>query len=429
MHATSPNQLVIEGGGSIRGEIKVPGDKSISHRALLLGSLVEGTSVVRGLSTGEDVCHTAAALTAMGARIDGERITGGVLHEPTKVIDVGNSGTGMRLLAGWCASRPWLTVLEGDESIAKRPMDRIVRPLIAMGAKIDGRDNGRFAPLVIRGGALKGIDHDLDVPSAQVKGSILLAGLNAEGETIVRERVATRTHTEELLTLAGGDIDVEQGPAEGSQVVRVRRSRLSPFTLDVPRDPSQAAFWIVAACIAPDSEVCLESVYVGPARAGFLAVLERMGADIEVIDRGMNTADVRARSSNLMGTVVAGGEIPGLIDEIPVLAVAAAIADGETTFSDAGELRVKESDRIKSVVAMLRALGASADELPDGLIVHGRPDSTLAGGVVDSVGDHRIAMSAAIAALRCTGNTTIEGWEAVATSYPGFEEELKRCAS
>lgn len=419
------DRLTVQGGRSVRGVPAVPGDKSVSHRALLLAALVEGTSIVRGLSTGDDVMRTRAAMVAMGVRFEGDRIIGGDLHEPDHVIDVGNSGTAIRLLAGWCSAHPWLTILEGDASIARRPMDRVTEPLAHMGASIDGRGGGRFPPLVVRGGRLKGIDYELPVPSAQVKGAVLLAGLGADGETIVRESLVSRMHTEEMLLMAGADIDVD----EANRTVRVRRSALKPFTLDVPCDPSQAAFWIVAACIADEGDVTLERVYVGPARAGFLAVLQRMGARIDLEDRGDGTADIRARGGTLHATSVGGEEIPGLIDEIPVLAVAAAVAEGTTTFGDAAELRVKESDRVATTVAMLRALGASAEPRPDGLVVNGGGAGALRGGVVESHGDHRIAMSAAIAALSATGETTIEGWKAVETSYPGFEEELHRCAS
>lgn len=424
------DRLTVTGGRSVRGTIRVPGDKSVSHRALLLAALAEGTSVVRGLSNGDDVERTRAAMAAMGVRFDGNQISGGDLHEPDHVIDVGNSGTGIRLLAGWCAARPWLTILEGDASIARRPMERVVEPLTLMGAEIDGRQGGRFPPLVLRGGRLRGIDYELPVPSAQVKGSILLAGLNADGETIVRESVPSRTHTEELLVLAGADIEVSSdAKSDTSRQVRIRRSKLSPFTLDVPCDPSQAAFWIVAACITPDSDVLVENVYVGPGRAGFLDVLGRMGASIDVIDSGMNTADIRARSSDLKATSVGGTEIPGLIDEIPILAVAAAVAHGTTTFSDVAELRVKESDRLMTIFSMLKALGVNVEAHSDELIVQGRGLGALRGSNVHSHGDHRIAMSAAIAGLSASGDTIIDGWAAVATSYPGFDEELQRCAS
>lgn len=365
-------------------------------------------------------------MEAMGVEVHGDKIIGGNLHEPDHVIDVGNSGTGIRLMSGWCAARPWLTVLQGDDSIARRPMDRVTEPLKLMGAAIDGREDGRFAPIVVRGGNLKGIDYKLNVASAQIKGAILLAGLSAQGETVVREGSVSRTHTEELLILAGADIEVQSDP---TPVTRLRRSTLSPFILDVPCDPSQAAFWIVGACITPESEVTLENVYVGPARAGFIDVLLRMGANIDVHKRVENTVDICARTSELKATSVGGDEIPGLIDEIPILAVAAAFAEGTTIFVDAAELRVKESDRVSTTVAMLEGFGVEVEAKPDGLVVQGMPAGGLRPGDIESHGDHRIAMSAAIAALATNGKTVINGWSAVATSYPGFEEDLKRCAS
>ena len=411
------NTLRVQGGGPLRGRVRVPGDKSVSHRALLLAALAEGTSVVRGLSTGDDVVRTRAAVQAMGAYVDGERITGGRdrLHEPEGVIDVGNSGTSIRLLAGLCAGFDWLTVLAGDESIAGRPMDRVAEPLRRMGASVDGRGNGRFTPLVVRGGGLTGIDYALPVPSAQVKSAVLLAGLSAAGETVVREAVPTRTHTEEMLAACGADMEVEGGRAA------VRASVLQPFELDVPGDPSAGAFWVVAACIVPGSDLVVEDLYLGPARAGFLDVLARMGADVTV--RGN---DVRARYGPLRGTEVGGAEIPGLIDEIPVLAVAAAAAEGATVFRDAAELRVKESNRIATIASELANLGARVEPAPDGLnVVGGR----LLGGRVCSYGDHRVAMAMAVAGLAATGETIVEGWDAVSTSYPGFDETLRACRS
>jgi 3-phosphoshikimate 1-carboxyvinyltransferase len=258
-----------------------------------------------------------------------------------------------------------------------------------------------------------------------VKGAILLAGLNAAGPTTVREDVPTRAHTEELLALCGADVAVEPG------VVTLQPSRLAPFELHVPGDPSQAAFWVVAACLVPGSDLVVERVYVGPGRARFLAVLLRMGADVvlENEDPIDHTADIRARSGRLRATAVGGDEVPALIDEIPVLAVAAALADGSTTFADAAELVVKESDRVASIVAGLRALGVKAEPRPDGLVVEGSAGRPLAGGSVDACGDHRIAMAMAVAGLAATGATAIEGWQAVATSYPGFEQELRRCVS
>jgi 3-phosphoshikimate 1-carboxyvinyltransferase len=347
------------------------------------------------------------------------------MREPPEVIDVGNSGTGIRLLSGWAAAIDGLTVLAGDASVARRPMDRVTDPLRQMGARIDGREGGRFPPLVVRGGRLHGIDYSPSVPSAQVKGALLLAGLSASGPTTVRERLPTRMHTEELLQLCGADIRRTPG------AVTVLPSLLHPFDLEVPGDPSQAAFWIVAACITPGSELTVEHVYVGSGRAGFIDVLRRMGASVEFseIDPDTSTADISARYSPLQATEVGGPEVPSLIDEIPVLAVAAAAAEGDTAFADAAELRVKESDRIATVVSALAALGARSESRPDGLVVHGQSGRPLRGGKVDSVGDHRVAMAMAVAALISAEPVEIAGWEAVATSYPTFEEDYQRCVS
>ena len=418
--------FTVDGAGPLRGRIRVPGDKSISHRALMLGALAEGVSRVTGLSEGDDVVRTAGAVQAMGADIDGERISGGTsrLHEPDDVIDVGNSGTGIRLLAGMCAGLPWLTVLTGDQSIRARPMDRISLPLRQMGATVDGRAGGRLPPLAVRGGGIHGIDYAPPVASAQVKSAVLLAGLAAQGESVVREQVATRGHTEELLQVAGADISIHR--IGGARVVRLKPSRLVPFDLDVPGDPSQAAFWVVAACIVPGSDVVVERVYVGPGRAGFLDVLERMGADVTVENGTGTVGDIHARHSKLSGTVVGGEEIPGLQDEIPVLAVAALVAEGTTTFRDAAELRVKETDRLAALASELAEVGGRVESLPDGLVVHG--GATPAGGRARSHGDHRVAMAMAVAGLAGRGPLEIQGWEAVATSYPTFGEDLARLA-
>jgi 3-phosphoshikimate 1-carboxyvinyltransferase len=408
----------------------VPGDKSISHRALLLGALAEGISIVRGLSPGEDVGRSAAAIEALGATVSRHeggwhQITGGRtrLHQPEGTVDVGNSGTTIRLLAGLCAGFDWTTVLAGDSSIARRPMDRVADPLRLMGADVTGSgDEGRLPPLTVRGGCLHGIDYDMPVASAQVKSAILLAGLCAEGETVVREAVATRAHTEEMLAEAGADITVEDGPDEGT-VVRLRPSTIHPFELDVPGDPSQAAFWVVAACIVPGSDLVVDDVYLGPARAGFLDVLVAMGADVERVGE----RSVRARHSpDLHGTEVGGHQIPGLIDEIPVLAVAAARAEGATTFVGAGELRVKESDRVETITSELSAFGTTVEPTDDGLVVTG---DSLHGAHVRSHGDHRVAMAMAVAAMAAAGESVIDGWEAVATSYPDFEDDLRRCVA
>ena len=411
--------LRITGGRPLRGRVRVPGDKSISHRALLLAARAEGTSIVRGLADGDDVARTRAAVAALGAEVDGDRITGGAgrLHEPETVLDVGNSGTGIRLLAGYTAAFDWLTVLAGDASVARRPMDRVAEPLKAMGAAVDGREGGHYPPLVVRGGELRGIDYRPPVPSAQVKGAVLLAGLGAEGETVVREPVATRAHTEDLLAACGADIDVSPAHDGGEYVVRLRPSELAPLVVDVPGDPSQAAFWVVAACIVPGSDVVVEDVYVGPGRSGFLDVLARMGADVELGER-----TIRARHGPLRGTEIGGAEVPSLIDEIPVLAVAAAVAEGTTLIGGAAELRVKESDRIATVADGLRAFGVPLETKADGMVVGG--GTHLRGAPVDAAGDHRVAMAMAVAALAAGGESVVEGWESVATSYPGFEADL-----
>lgn len=425
--------LEVMGGRPLRGRVRVPGDKSISHRALLLAGLAGGVSHLTGLAAGDDVARTAAALQALGAGVDfvvvdraaTATIAGGRgrMHENALPLDLGNSGTGMRLLAGVCASLPWTTTLTGDESLSRRPMDRVAVPLRTMGARVDGTGDGERPPVTIRGGDLRGIDYNLPVPSAQVKGAVLLAGLGADGDTTVREAVATRAHTEELLAAVGADVEVS---ADGL-TTRVRATKLEPFRLAVPGDPSQAAFWVVAACITPGSEVVVEQVYVGPARAAFLDVLGRMGADVGVERRDDGTADIRARYAPLHGTEVGGDEVPGLIDEIPVLAVAAAVADGPTTFSGAAELRVKESDRVATLASELAAVGARVEGRPDGLVVGG--GGRFHGVAVRSHGDHRIAMALAVAGMASPGDggepVRVEGWEAVASSYPGFEQDLE----
>lgn len=416
----------VPGGRPLRGSVRVPGDKSISHRALLLAALASGTSHVTGLSGGQDVARTAAAVRALGATVgvDGS-ITGGtgLLHASGGPIDVGNSGTTIRLLSGVCARFPWRTVLLGDDSISRRPMDRVAIPLRQMGAGVDGAGDeggGTFPPLTVTGGGLHGIDYLLPVASAQVKGAVLLAGLGADGGTVVRESVRTRAHTEEMLGAFGADVQISD---DGLTTV-VRPSEVHPFEIAVPGDPSQAAFWVVAATIVPGSELTIEPVYLGPARSAFLDVLRRMGARIDVERAGPSEARLHVRYAPLQATDVGGAEIPGLVDEIPVLAVAAAAAEGVTTFSDASELRVKESDRITTVATELSGLGAMVEPRHDGLAVTG--GLPLQGTLVRSHGDHRLAMALAIAALVAGGTTRIEGWEAVATSYPGFEEDLHR---
>jgi 3-phosphoshikimate 1-carboxyvinyltransferase len=424
----APTNVCVTGPTTLHGSVRVPGDKSVSHRALLLSALSHGTSHITGLSNGADVLHTKAAITTLGAAVvtnpDGSLdVTGGALHEPAEVIDVGNSGTGIRLIAGLVAGLDGVTVLQGDASIGRRPMDRIAIPLRQLGAQVDGRDHGRYAPLIIRGGALHGIDYTPPVSSAQVKSAILLGGLSADSETIIREPVRSRAHTEEMLTVRGADLDVD------GATVRLRPSTLTAVDEDVPGDPSQAAFWLVGAAALAGSEVTVEGIYLGHARGGFLDVLRRMGADVTT-NASATVArawDVTIRSAHLTATDIEPHEIAGLVDEIPALAVAAALADGTTTIRGAEELRVKESDRVATTAAMLRAFGVEVDELPDGLVIKG--GSPLRPGVVDSHGDHRIAMAAAILALAADGQSSISGFEAVDTSYPDFLETLSSVAA
>ncbi|MDH4148679.1 MAG: 3-phosphoshikimate 1-carboxyvinyltransferase, partial [Acidimicrobiia bacterium] len=388
---------VTASGRPLQGRLRMPGDKSVSHRALLLSALADGTSLIRGLSDGEDVAGTRAALEALGVVVETHpddaatlRVAGrgGALSEAEGVLDVGNSGTGMRLLAGVLAGQPFLSVLCGDRYLHRRPMERIAVPLRLMGASIDGRDGGRLPPLVVRGGSLRGIDYELPVASAQVKSAVLLAGLAADGETVVREPAPTRVHTEEMLAACGADIETDRSAG----VVRVRPSLLQPHEWRVPGDPSQAAFFVCAAAAIPGSDLTIEGVYLGPARAGFLEVLARMGADLD-IDVAQGT--VRVRGAELRGTDIAPEEVPGLVDEVPALAVAALLARGTTRVLGAGELRVKESDRLATTASELGRLGGDLRVDGDALVVSGgRP---LRGATVSSHGDHRIAMACAAA--------------------------------
>ena len=403
----------------------MPGDKSISHRALMLAALADGTSQISGLSDGADVVATAAAIVALGATVEPGggtvRVAGGTLREPAGPIDVGNSGTSIRLLAGIAAGCPFTTVLGGDASVNRRPMDRVAEPLRLMGADVRGADGGRRAPLRITGGALRGIRWQPPVASAQVKSAVLLAGLFADGETVVREPIPTRAHTEEMLAAFGAEVRV------GGGEVAVRASRPAPFDFEVPGDPSAAAFWLVGAAVVPGSEVTVHDVYRGQGRDGFLRVLRRMGADLSVAPEGDRRVRLTCRSGPLRGVTVEAGEVPDLVDEIPVLAVAAAVAEGPSRFEGAGELRHKESDRLRNVLAGLAALGAPAEVDGDSLVVHG--GARLRGGSIDAAGDHRIAMAFCIGGLAAADGdeTVVKGWRSVATSYPGFAEDLRRC--
>jgi 3-phosphoshikimate 1-carboxyvinyltransferase len=431
---TAPRVLVVDGATPCRGTVRTPGEKSISHRAVLLGALAEGTSVVHGLSDGADVAASLAAVEALGAGVerheDGTVVVHGGrarLHRPLAPLDCGNSGTSMRLLAGLVAGFDWETELVGDESLSTRPMDRVAEPLGLMGASVTGQGARCQPPLVVRGGALHGIDWTSKVASAQVKSAILLAGLSAEGTTIVREAVTTRTHTEEMLTEAGADLTVE--PWGEGRIVRVRASSLRPVERTVPGDPSASAFFVVAGCVVPDSAVDVTRVYSGPARLGYVSVLQRMGASVTLVPGDPGTTTIRAVAGPLLqATEVQAREIPSL-DEIPALAVAAAVARGTTVFSDVGELRVKEVDRLVAVADMVASFGARAVVDGDTLAVTGL-GGPLRGARFDSRGDHRMAMAAAVAALAAgpAERSLITGFGAVETSYPGFDEDLHRLA-
>ena len=411
--------LTIDGPRPFRGRIRVPGDKSISHRALMIAALGCQPCTIQGLSDGDDVTHTRQAMQALGARVEdrgpeGVTVTGGLAGTPSSIY-LGNSGTGIRLLAGLVAGFDFTTTLDGDASIRCRPMDRIMEPLSAMGASVQGSgDTGTLAPLTVQGGGLRGIEYTLPVASAQVKSAVLLAALRADGPTTVHEPAPTRAHTEEMLADAG--VRVER---QGRSVTVWPGEVVPPHLIGIPGDPSQAAFWLVGACVAPGSDLTVENVYLGPARGGFIDVLARMGADITV-DR--ESGDIRARTSELEATRVSAEELPGCIDEVPILAVAAAMADGVTVFEGVAELRVKEIDRVVGIVEMLDVLGATSEINGENLAVTGV--GRLGGGTVDSHGDHRMAMAAAIAGAAGSASVTVEGFEATATSYPGFARDL-----
>ena len=412
-------------GTPLRGELSVPGDKSVSHRAIMLGAIAEGVTRVGGFLEGEDTRATAAIFARLGVRIEapsaGERIVHGVglhgLRHADGPLDCGNAGTGMRLLAGLLAGQAFDSVLVGDASLSKRPMRRVTAPLARMGARIDTGEGG-VPPLRIHGGqALTGIDHTLEVASAQVKSALLLAGLYAEGDTVVREPHPTRDYTERMLAAFGAGIESSPGFA------RLRGgARLRATEVEVPADFSSAAFFIVAASLVPGSELLLRRVGMNPRRTGLLHVLREMGADIREENPGEQggepVADLRVRHAPLRGIEVPVAHVPDMIDEFPVLFAAAACADGPTVVRGAAELRVKESDRLAVMAEGLRALGIRVDETPDGATIFPGP---LRGGTVQGHGDHRIAMAFAVAAQRADGEVRIGDVANVATSFPGFD--------
>jgi len=411
-------------GGVFSGRLRVAGDKSISHRSVMLGSLAEGVTHVTGLLEGEDVLCTLAAFRAMGVQAKGpERgkltIQGVGLHglrTPAQSLDMGNSGTAMRLMAGILAGQKFDSILIGDESLSKRPMKRVSEPLARMGASIDTSEGGR-PPLRIKGGQkLRAIDYEMPVASAQVKSSLLLAGLYAEGVTVVTEPAPTRDHTERMLRGFGYEVETD-----GASVRLRGGGRLTACDIDVPADISSATFFLVGAAIAPGSELVLEHVGINPTRIGVINILKLMGADLRLENErdvgGEPVADLRVRGGSLKGVRIPEDQVPLAIDEFPALFIAAACAEGETVLTGAHELRVKESDRIAVMAEGLKRLGISVQETPDGIIIQG---GQLRGGVVDSHGDHRIAMSFAVAALRAGGPITVRDCRNVATSFPDF---------
>ena len=430
MSESNELRFIVNPGGALTGRLRVPGDKSISHRSIMLGSLAEGETTVTGFLEGDDSLATLSAFRAMGVQIEGPdagrvRIQGVGLHglkAPAAALYLGNSGTSMRLLSGLLAGQAFATTLTGDASLSGRPMKRVVAPLTKMGACIDATESGT-APLLIHGNStLSGIDYDMPVASAQVKSSLLLAGLYASGRTCVSEPAPTRDHTERMLT--GMAYPVE---CTGNRVCIAGGGRLRGIAIDVPADISSAAFFLVGASIAPGSELLLEHVGMNPTRTGIIDILQRMGADIHVMNErdvgGEPVADLRVKSAELRGIDIPPEFVPLAIDEFPVIFVAAACARGKTVLTGAEELRVKESDRIQVMADGLQSLGINAQATADGMIIEGGP---IGAGHVDSHGDHRIAMAFSMAALRAVGDIEINNCANVNTSFPGFVEQAAR---
>ena len=426
---------VISAPSRIDGVAAPPGDKSISHRAALLNVMARGTAHVSNFCAGDDRTSMLRCLSGLGASIErkspcpschadecfvieGRGPDG--LSEPTDVLDAGNSGTTLRLVAGLLATRPFFTVITGDSSLRGRPMDRIVRPLTEMGATLMGRQETSQAPLAIQGGDLQGIDYLLPNASAQVKSCILIAGMCADGVTTVRQPAVSRDHTERMMGAMGADVVVDE------LAVSVRRSELSPLDTRVPGDISSAAFWLVAGCSHPNARITVREVGINPTRTGVLDVLQAMGANIKLDairdEAGEPSADMVVQSSRLEGIEISGDIIPRVIDELPVLALAACFAKGTTVIKEAQELRVKESDRIRATVQTLSKLGARIEERPDGMVIEG--GASLTGAECESYGDHRIAMTVGIAGLLAKGKVTIDGAESANASYPEFWSTL-----
>ncbi|CAM4185602.1 3-phosphoshikimate 1-carboxyvinyltransferase [Streptococcus penaeicida] len=415
---------------ALKGTIRVPGDKSISHRAIIFGAISEGQTEIEGLLESQDVLATISAFQEMGVHIsqdnnrylvEGRGFSG--LKEPQSSLDMGNSGTSMRLLTGILAGQDWTVTLKGDASLSKRPMDRIAIPLELMGAKIQGQGQRHLPPLTIKGSSnLKAISYVLPVASAQVKSAILFAGLQTRGQTQLKEKAITRNHTEDMIKLFGGQIE-----QDGKQIRLSGPQTLKGQKIRIPGDISSAAFWLVAGLIIPGSQIILENVGINETRTGILDVIKAMGGQVNYIslDSKTKSATLEVSYSQLKGTEISGDLIPRLIDELPIIALLASQAQGQTVIKDAEELRYKETDRIAVVTDILKKMGVQIQDLPDGMIITG--GQALKACQVDAQLDHRIAMMTAIAALLVKeGNVQLEGVEAIATSYPEFFKDLER---
>lgn len=422
--------MVIEPVRSLKGTLKVPGDKSISHRSIMLGALAKGTTHITGFLMGEDCLSTIRCFQQLGIKIlieDNQVIVHGKglygLEKPESILDVGNSGTTMRLISGILSGQKFESTLTGDASILKRPMGRIIKPLTMMGADIRSEQNNGLAPLYIRPSKLNAIDYVSPISSAQVKSCIMLAALYAHGTTTIEEPYVSRNHSELMLNHFGGNIEVQ-----GTKVICHPVSELYANEVFVPADISSAAYFIVAGLILPDSEILLKDVDVNPTRDGIIRVLKAMNGSIELMNEreinGEKVADILVKSSNLTGTVIEKEIIPTLIDEIPIIAVAAAYAEGTTIIKDAQELKVKESNRIDTMVTELRKMNVQIEGTDDGMIING--NNSVKAALLNSYDDHRVAMSLAIAAMGAEGSSTISNSDCIRISYPNFFEDIKR---
>ena len=438
MSANGPSHPAreLKAGGSLSGHVKVPGDKSISHRSLLFGAIAEGTTTIDGLLPAEDPISTAACLRAMGVLISPIEAAGLVtvegvgldgLQEPAEILDCGNSGTTMRLMLGLLAGRAGRHfVLDGDASLRRRPMRRVGQPLASMGADVRGRDGGNLAPLAVQGQSLRGTVIGTPVASAQVKSALLLAALTADGTTTVIEPAQSRDHSERMLRAFGADLEV--GGEMGRHITVRPGNTLKGQQVVVPGDISSAAFWLVAGALVPGADLTIENVGLNPTRTGILEVLEQMNAQIEVLNRrdvaGEPVGDLRITHGPLQPFSIGEEIMPRLVDEVPILSVAACFCNGESRISGASELRVKETDRLAVMARQLKAMGAEIEEHEDGMTIRGgRP---LKGAALDSETDHRVAMSLAVASLLASGDSTLQRSDAAAVSYPSFWDDLDR---